>query len=898
MSSKGVGINNASIVNSILKKKINNYNLINTINSNDYKKSGYFFPPHILNLFISIAKENKYDLINFVVPANENIANLTSILIAMEMMKTEYFNIIGDYSKKLTPGINIELCTNGKIYKFMGESKKFKNFLRIETIPFKGNVKASIEKEIKNLFQFFPTKKEINEKNLGKEDWSAPQFVSNLDKILDIKTYNNPVLIQNNIILLSEKKKVENFFKRQHLDSIVLEKIISKSFIDQDGNIESEYEPLLLYTNKLSNIYEYFRKNKADKIIISDDISKLSDVTLINQISQLNKSKFMLFSNDKDYEEIKNFNYKKKHKIWKFEKKEIEDWLSLDTTSKQGIEKNIHNEHFEYDDATKIKLILENSIDQKINFIEFHEDIFDKITTTLKKIGSIKSENTEEINECIKDIYYLKHKLQDCLFGINDEILEEYNKANKKLNEFFEFKKKFFLNEEYDQLNILRKLVNEIDIKNSNFLHERQDELKRTLTDPLSVYNNQNTTIIADNPKIQIEYKKNFREKWNLDISVNTTQNPRNIFSHAIIPSELSKQRITKTINEHKFKNLVFFTTPSIKTKINEVVDFNKLKWKKFYLSADEKVKLCNFNLDEKKLFNYPEHINYNTNTLKNVDKKIDWDLFFNKSFDNSKLSKTCNHLDDIECKALIFYGDSYGYFSDNADFKVINNLLNSDTKKNRQMTSVNFKDLKVDDYILIRDSSDRDVVESEARLGLNSNEDYDIARSYSKKWFNILTSSLNNKENLDLNIDNLFKKMCEFGFTKSKQTLKNLINNFVICPDEINDLKILFKSLEIFMNKKLLSNEELKTIFTSSQRIKMLHRSAGKLMSKKIIKAISDQEIDISREAVRVDYMKDGTITLNSDDSDKPEAWIVQVQEIKKQIYFTSASNLGRVLF
>ena len=64
--------------------------------------------------------------------------------------------------------------------------------------------------------------------------------------------------------------------------------------------------------------------------------------------------------------------------------------------------------------------------------------------------------------------------------------------------------------------------------------------------------------------------------------------------------------------------------------------------------------------------------------------------------------------------------------------------------------------------------------------------------------------------------------------------------------------------------------------------------------MSKKILTALKEQEVDVGREPVRVDYNKDGTITLNSLDSDKPEAWIVQIQEIEKNQYKVSQSELN----
>ena len=143
----------------------------------------------------------------------------------------------------------------------LGKSQRYEKFVRIETIPYGEHGKASIEKEIKNIFQFFPTEKEVNKRNVGTSDWADPHR-SNLDRILGTTTFNNPVLIKNNVILLTERLKAETFFKSQYLNLFTLEKIIKKSFINENGEVEGEYEPLLLYTNSLNNLYEYFKNNK------------------------------------------------------------------------------------------------------------------------------------------------------------------------------------------------------------------------------------------------------------------------------------------------------------------------------------------------------------------------------------------------------------------------------------------------------------------------------------------------------------------------------------------------------------------------------------------------------------------------------------------------------------
>ena len=251
--------------------------------------------------------------------------------------------------------------------------------------------------------------------------------------------------------------------------------------------------------------------------------------------------------------------------------------------------------------------------------------------------------------------------------------------------------------------------------------------------------------------------------------------------------------------------------------------------------------------------------------------------------------------------------GDAFGVFSESTKFKNINNLFLKKSKKDLIYKDIEFKELKVDDYLLIRDSSDRDVVEAEAKFMSKGDFDYVVERSQSKKWFDELSNwysrslknNLTNNHSPNFNYKNqLFIEMKKLGYKKSKLTLNNLINNVVICPDDLFDLEVLFKSIKNISGELLLSMEQLKEIFKSSQRIKIAHRIAGRTFSKKIAHSLSKQNIEIGREAMRVDYNEDGTIALNSNDSQNPEAWIVQIQSIEKEIYPVAPSDLNKVQF
>ena len=120
---------------------------------------------------------------------------------------------------------------------------------------------------------------------------------------------------------------------------------------------------------------------------------------------EISESKFIIFSNELDFEKIKNLVSKKKHKVWKFEKSEIKKWHSLDQNKNNTFEKKNFFEAFQNDYSTKIDLIFKNTIDQDIQFTDFKENIFDTLTLNLKKLSQIESENSDEIYEILLDIY-------------------------------------------------------------------------------------------------------------------------------------------------------------------------------------------------------------------------------------------------------------------------------------------------------------------------------------------------------------------------------------------------------------------------------------------------------------------------------------------------------------
>ena len=84
-------------LNDILKRKLPNLSKIKTY---DGSKS----IPIITNLFRRIVLKKKFDIINFVLPANDNVSYLLTFQICMDEILSNYEKILKNYSEVLKPG--------------------------------------------------------------------------------------------------------------------------------------------------------------------------------------------------------------------------------------------------------------------------------------------------------------------------------------------------------------------------------------------------------------------------------------------------------------------------------------------------------------------------------------------------------------------------------------------------------------------------------------------------------------------------------------------------------------------------------------------------------------------------------------------------------------------------
>ena len=252
-------------------------------------------------------------------PGKKEMAYLTSIFSSLFFFKKNFNDRYNNFENWLKINSNVKLCSSGdqtgKVYKYLGPSQEIPKNIKLGSLSGKFNF---IDFPINTILQLCPTKLDKPEGN-GKII-PNPKLTT-IDTFLEIKSYGNPILYEDRIILLTNTYL-------SYLNFLNEEKIINtKNFnsensygelirceeIKEDGTYELNKDPLILYTKALAHIYEYSLNIDKNKIVISDQINKFNkDFIILNQIKNRNKNiKFLIFSEEHEQEEILNLQKKK-----------------------------------------------------------------------------------------------------------------------------------------------------------------------------------------------------------------------------------------------------------------------------------------------------------------------------------------------------------------------------------------------------------------------------------------------------------------------------------------------------------------------------------------------------------------------------------------------------------
>ena len=833
-----------------------------------------------LNIFLLINRiinNLKEDTI-IVAPNKKELAYISSIYSSLSFFYKNYQAQHKNFEKWLKPGQNVRLVASGihtgTVFKYQGKEG---DKIIIETIP-KKITKTSptkITTRFETILQFAPTNA-IRNMNNRKDIGIIPKpLIPTIDKLLNIKSFKNPILYENKVLLLNNSvEKFEDFFDKETLTKndkeYKINELITFGKINVDGCVdgaeaideEKKLEKNIIATSNIDRIYEYLSKNMHQKIIIGSEIKRISSESNFIQYKQIknlkNKSNFIIFADDNDFEDIKEFKRKTHVNVFKLFDEHLKDFFT-----KEDNKKNI----FQVD--TKIYKDIETKISKKIISINVGNETFEEIDQCFENINSslfqLDEITFEDAKELLNSINNLRFKLRDHIFGFTEELSIFLKESLKVFWVELKSRQSQFNEKIYNNFSSILQLLDSLPKDGLNIFDVRLKEFHEILkiNDPI------NTIIYSYNLERKKYYEENINKKFNLKFKAIESKKGNRKYENIIIPSEIVGRDIIKLINNSNYKNLFFLGSKNLMKKINTIKTDQINQWEKLIIEQSKKIEILKVDSSFRNFLPNPNFI-----------KKITTKETQNDSLDDKNILTT----------PVKLYGDRGVYFSENFNTEILNPILDPSSFSSNKINK-NVEDIIEGDILLLRDSSDKDILNKEAlniyktkKLNINYDDFKNIALGLQGEIRKSFGVSNYHNDYVSIDLINLRKCLKIAGYTSSNQTIRLIANGITGCPNDINDLNKFIKACEI-NNSNYKYNEDLvNKIFRFNREYKNILIEAGRSIRPKILNALrSNPEISFDGEPLRVDYNTDGSISLGEDKSDKPEGWIVQVQKVYK---------------
>ncbi len=872
---------------SLLRKEDDFLNHLFGENKDDYLNIFY-----LINRIINNIKEDTI----IVTPNKREFAYITSIYSSLNFFYKNYQNQFENFEQWLKPSQNVSLVSSGKqtgvVFKYLGREK---NEFKLETVPKtnkkKDYSKTIITQKIETILQFAPTSRTTNKGNV-KDIAFIPKnlTIPEIDKFLKINSYKNPILYENKIILLNNSvERFENFYSSEILSKNNIDyninELISFGSIEPEGNIEDAevisedkiIEKNIIVTSNTSNIYNYLSKNNNKKIIIGSEIKKISNVSNFIQYKQIknleNKSNFLIFADDNDFEEIKELKKKTSINVFKLFNKDL---IPFNTSEK--ITKKIFNGGKEIIDDINTK-INKNIIDINVGNETFEriDQCFDNINLNL---FNEDEETKEDIKTILTPINNLRFRLRDHIFGFEKELSDDFNLILRDFYSELKSRQSQFNHKIYDNLAKIINLFNTLPKDGLNIFEDRV----KNFHEILKINNPIDTIIYSYNLERKKYYEDNIKKRFDLEFKAITSKNSKKRYKNLIIPSEIISKDIIKLINNSNYENLYFLGSNNLIRKINIIKDDQINKWKSLTIDENKKIELLNIDI------RFKDYLLNESIIVKNTSQNINGNLqnIEDFLFDNGNDIdfKDDNNVEKVVSTIPIkLYGDRHVYLTENFDTEILNPILDPYSFK-REKIKKDAIEIVEDDILLLRDSSDQDILDKETLLlyngDLNFREFKNLALGLEGEIIKSFGVTNPFNDNKSVNLTNLKNCLNKSGYKGSSQTIRLIANGITGCPDNIEDLKKILKACEINSPKTYKYDINLvNKIYSYNRLYKNLRIQAGRNITPKIYNALrANPDISFDGDPLRVDYNNDGSISLGLDTSEKPEAWIVQVQK------------------
>lgn len=597
------------------------------------------------------------------------------------------------------------------------------------------------------------------------------------------------------------------------------------------GSSGKKEKPCVLVCSDFIETEEFMEDNpERVKVVIVDGSSYLRDSAAFQQLIAEYKIPIVFILSGKDSDAIGRLE-KKDFKFWSWNKEEL-----------SSLTENFNNNSLNpFNDLVK----------KTRSFANFKIDSISCSAPALPKAFQL----LEEVKRALSKEDFRTHVYTDKLYSqliylTRSFALPEYliNKARETLSNLKKcITENIFINKRHAEdlsttVNFLEKSLTEFDHEDSKFNRLRNliKDLCKSRERVCIVLANRDFEAIA----AYLKRKLPFPDK--LDFAKVSNFRSKD-FDHMIVCGYLRRGQMHKILDAAPHSGLSIFGyehetewIASVKRNYDDMFGGNKRTYKKFASMAPTERK---------------EPVKVEKEVPERRSRLEDFEFKINAYRRERILAKLDGEGDDnVSARCLTFVRGNIAFVTESYNIPVVTDVI-EDSRKREDIPQRKIDSIQVGDYLLFRESSDRDLIRETADIGLK-NAGKEGLREKSAKW-RVALQTVYTECGKDPR--KVWEKLREYNCRRTKSTIRTwLSDENPIAPQDKADIeKIMYAAGDDELEAVL--DETLEAI----ESVRSAHRQAAHQIIKKLNKAVAENIDDIEESDFAIEFEGVGTVTL-----------------------------------
>ena len=814
--------------------------------------------PWFLALFLSAATKREPGACCFVMDKTPGTATVAAVILALARLQDEFPELVKNYAESaLDLGQRVRVKPDDYVYEYAGIREEYPNLFKLRIL---GDETCSCSLPLEDVLRLEPTKRKQKK---GKQSSDLGKFEPNqLDRLLNLTTCGNNSIFRNSVLLYSAQAR---FLKL--INSITLAPEKNNGFSPLSDYLpwgtvgqEGELKPIDTYQVSGEPIVAV-TKVLEDLALASSSAPMGSKIVFVDGASGLARN-LQAFDDIADHQRVVILaSFEETEALDELQKRDCPIWYMSPEAILIG-ESSIENRtRSTFVGATIQAANTRQRVE--VNVVICHDNALQTVAESLESVASrIKiGDAVQESEEILSRLYGILLECSECSFGVGEEITRKLHEVSNKIEQTEKWQDPAIFSELKNAIYELEKTI-----ESGKFGEEKTEEMLK-----LGDHGHEEWAVVA----------KSLRTAKNLAMKLNDWG-----ISVPVLP-------VSKITSDCDFAGIILPAWPNaryfyqlkgkaVTPNIRVLAYPFETKWVSHYQAQKRNRELSN-RMDVQTLSRVlgiePHLLEFLSpappESPPAPPESPPIIKIYNRVTQQSAISPkiAAEGEDSHKARYVRFTGNCYALLTEWAELPKLNKLIVGTNAKEVKLETETVDKLFPGDFVLFRDSGDKEILRilAEDRLGV---ETYERIRTVAERW----KSSL---DHLGTSPSDIQRRLAVLGLSRTTATIGGWLGNpDRIGPGDFRDIEFIAKAAG---DAELLSKRS--DIEEAITCIRGAHISAGGQLTQLLLSELGKGMSQVDEQPTLLDF-------------DFGAAWVVHVQMIDYEQNEYPSNLVNRLLW